>query len=479
MQQIRKLSIALCLILGALHGRAAVADPAARREALYDKLHGGVALLVAAPELFTAWRAHRYDPSYFPEEFKQEVFFYYLSGLEDPGAALLIDGRTRRTTLYLREDAKTPRSALPSSDYAEVKPRAALVGDVEALKERKPPFYLLLGEGDVAIESGIVVPSNSPFPEGLKQPTDAQEDLRDSLQARFPWMSIHNLDPLVASLRGVKDKEEIALMRAAALMTSRAMMENMRSVAPGVTEGQLEGVSRFVCRREGAQRIPYSEDIQSGPNLLLSYWDFFGTYDKHDRSLQPGELALLDTACEYRYYQSDMARTVPVSGKFTPEQRAVYMLYMQGYRAALAAIKPGALQRDISLALVAAIREAKRGLKEPYLIDAADDIIARYESGVPLGHFVDMYVYGAGDADRPLVPGQILTIEPAMVVKGLATRLVVEDLILVTANGREVLTDSVPREPDEVAAVVAEEGLLDWFNKVRSAPVVGGTGRPH
>ena len=137
------------------------------------------------------------------------------------------------------------------------------------------------------------------------------------------------------------------------------------------------------------------------------------------------------------------------------------MRYIQRYRAALATIKPGALQRDISLALVAAIREERRGLKESYLIDAADDIIARYESGVPLGHFVDMYVYGAGDADRPLVPGQILTIEPAMVVKGLATRLVVEDLILVTPHGREILTDSVPREPDDIAHVVAEEGLLN------------------
>lgn len=464
--------IAGSLLLGQFASAGAPADSGTtRREALYDKLGGEVALLVAAPELFTAWRAHRYDPSYFPQEFKQEVAFYYLTGVEEPGAALIIDGKTRRSTLYLRQGSGDSKPPSAIAGYAAVKPRSALVADVESLAERKPTIYLLLGEGDVAIESGVIVASQSPFPEGLTTPTDFQEDLRAALTVRFPWMQFRNLDPVLASLRAIKDPEEIAVMKAAAQMTSRAMLENIRSMKPGVTEGELDGVSRFVCRREGAQRIPYSEDIQSGPNLLLSYWDFFGNYYKHDRRVQAGELALIDTACEFNYYQSDMARTVPVSGSFTPSQLAGYTLYLGGYKAALAAIRPGATQRDISLALVNAIRDARRSLKGAYLIEAADDIIDRYESGVPLGHFVDMYVYGAGDADKPLVPGQILTIEPAMVIKGLASRIVVEDLILVTAQGNEILTDSVPRDPEELRRLMTQEGILTFFNKNRPTPV--------
>jgi len=473
MKSLKMLVCVGTLLCGAFAGPGALADAGAiRREALYDKLDGGVALLVAAPELFTAWRAHRYDPNYFPQEFKQEVAFYYLTGIEESGAALLIDGKARRSTLYFRQGTSGDRPPMAISGYADVKPRSALVADVESLADRKPTFYLLLGEGDVAIESGVIVASQSPFPEGLGTPTDFQEDLRAALKTRYPWMQFRNLDPVLALLRAVKDQNEIAVMKAAAQMTARAMLENIRSMKPGVTEGELDGVSRFVCRREGAQRIPYSEDIQSGPNLLLSYWDFFGNYHKHDRRAQAGEMALIDTACEYNYYQSDMARTVPVSGSFTPSQRASYLLYLQGYKAALAAIRPGATQRDISLALVNAIRDARRSLKDEYLIDAADDIISRYESGVPLGHFVDMYVYGAGDAERPLVPGQILTIEPAMVIKGLLSRIVVEDLILVTARGHEILTDSVPREPEELRRLMKEDGVLTMFNKSRPAPVV-------
>lgn len=443
-------------------GQVQTKDYAARRERLYDRLQGGVALLVAAPEFFTAFRSHRYDPTYFPQEYKQELFFYYLSGLEEPGAALLIDGKNRRTTLYYRDT--TPADQVGAVPFDAAKPRAQLVTDLAAIVGQRPTVYILLGEGDERIESGIMVDSQLPFPEGLRQPTNMQQDLRDALIARIPEIRIRNLDPIVADIRSIKDTGEISLMRQTGHMTAQAMLENIRSVRVGYKESELAGVSRFVCRQQGAQRIPYSEDIQGGESANLSYWTYFGSYDKHDQVLAEGDLLYIDTACEYNYYQGDMARTVPVNGRFTHEQKALYELYMTGYQAALDAIRPGATEADVSLALVNAMRRALPSLRAAYLRAGAQDIIDRYKTGVPLGHFVDMYVYGAGSPQEPLRPGQILTIEPSMFVKtkGLA-RITVEDLILVTKDGREILTDKVPRTVAGIEDVMTQPGILPWY----------------
>jgi Xaa-Pro aminopeptidase len=453
-----------------------MSGPRARREALYPMLGGGVALLIAAPDLFSAMRSHRYDPTYFPQEHKQELAFYYLSGIEEAGAALLIDGANRTTTLYRTADTEMPSAELSALGLFAAKPRTALVHDLRGLAARRPTLYLLLGAPDERIEGGILMDGGRRFPDGLGQPSDEQQDLRNALEAQFAWMEFDNLEPLVAKLRVVKDRDEIARIRHAARIASEAMKEILRSIRVGVWESELSGVSRFVCRRHGAQRIGYSEDIQSGPSGHMTYWDFFSAYDKHDRVLKRGDLVFVDAACEYRYYQSDMARTVPASGVFSAPHRRVYMLYMQAYDAALRSIRPGATQREIALAFVSTLNKSRSTLRDRYLVAALEDAIERYKTGEPLGHFVDMYVYGSGDPAQPLVPGQVLTIEPVMMLPAPHPgRITVEDLVLVTDTGHDVLTRSVPRSPASLERLMAEEGLLDWYarsrpRRIHSAP---------
>ena len=435
------------------------AQPSQRRERLYDRLDSGIALLLAEADFSTNWQAHRYDPGYLVGEFKQEVHFHYLTtlGAFESNAVLLVDGATRASELYMLQVSEDKKRELLSAGFRSVKARSELVSDLEALSARKPPVYLLLGHEDF-----LPFPKVKIFPEGLDEPTDRQRDFQASLSRRFGWMEFRNLDPILTEMRAVKDAPEIATMRRAVEVSSRSLLETLRSVRAGIRESQLAGVARFACRENGSQRLAYSEDLQSGPNFMKSFFALFNDYDKFDRVMQAGEVMLVDLSCETDYFKTDLARTVPVSGKFTPEQRALYDLYLVAYRAALATIRPGVTQRDIALASVEALKREIPKLNSDTLRRGAESYIKGQESGAPLGHYVDYYLVGAGDASKPLVPGQVFVIEPVMALPDLNNfRLILEDMILVTADGHEVLSKILPMEAAEIEKVIAEPGILD------------------
>jgi Xaa-Pro aminopeptidase len=449
------LSAALSLLAAVQVG----AQPSQRRERLYDRLDSGIALLVAEADFSSNWQAHRYDPGYLVGEFKQEVHFHYLTGLgaSESNAVLLVDGAARASDLYMLQVAEERKRELLNAGFRSVKARSELVSDLEALSARKPPVYLLLGREDF-----LPFPKVKIFPEGLDEPTDRQRDFQSSLARRFAWMEFRNLDPILTEMRAVKDAPEIATMRRAVEISSLSLLETLRSVRAGIRESQLAGVARFACRENGSQRLAYSEDLQSGPNFMKSFIALFNDYDKFDRVMQAGEVMLVDLSCETDYFKTDLARTAPVSGKFTPEQRALYDLYLVAYRAALATIRPGATQRDIALASVEALKRELPKLGSGALRRGAESYIERHESGAPLGHYVDYYIGGAGDAMKPLVPGQVFVIEPVMALPDLNNfRVTLEDMILVTADGYEVLSKILPMEAEEIEKVIAEPGLLD------------------
>jgi Xaa-Pro aminopeptidase len=195
---------------------------------------------------------------------------------------------------------------------------------------------------------------------------------------------------------------------------------------------------------------------------MKSFIELFNDYDKFDRVMEAGEVMLVDLSCEHNYFKTDLARTAPVSGTFTREQRALYDLYLVAYRAALATIRPGATQRDIALASVEALKKELPKLDSDSLRRGAESYIKRHESGAPLGHYVDYYIGGAGDPSKPLVPGQVFVIEPVMALPALNNfRVTLEDMILVTESGYEVLSRILPMEAAEIEKVIAEPGLLD------------------
>jgi Xaa-Pro aminopeptidase len=232
---------------------------------------------------------------------------------------------------------------------------------------------------------------------------------------------------------------------------------------PGLYEYQVEAEFLHEFRSHGA-RPSYLPIVGSGPNTCVLH------YHANDRQLRDGDLLLVDAGCEYDYYASDITRTYPVNGRFTPEQRAIYEVVLEAHAAAIAAVGPG---RSWGEPHDAAVRAVARGLRRLGLLDGTPAAIVRSGSYKTFfmhrtGHWLGMDVHDVGDykvADewRVLEPGMALTVEPGIYIPpgmkgvpkhwwGIGVRI--EDDVLVTADGAEVLTADLPRDPDAIEALI-------------------------
>jgi Xaa-Pro aminopeptidase len=262
-------------------------------------------------------------------------------------------------------------------------------------------------------------------------------------------------------MRLVKDEHELALMRRAAAISSGAHRRAMDAVRPGWHEYQVEAELLHEFMRHGAQAVAYPSIVASGPNACVLH------YRENDRRMSDGELLLIDAGCEYRGYASDITRTFPVGGRFTPAQKDVYEVVLAAQLACLAAVKPGVPFHDYHKV---AERVLAQGLIDLGLIAGPPD--AALESGSykrfymhRAGHWLGMDVHDAGLYQQKgesvmLQPGMVLTVEPGLYIRAaddipehfrdIGVRI--EDDVLVTALGHENLTAATPKTVAEVEA---------------------------
>lgn len=242
----------------------------------------------------------------------------------------------------------------------------------------------------------------------------------------------------------------------------------MSRCRPGLHEYQIEAEFLHEFRSQGV-RPAYLPIVGSGPNSCVLH------YHANDRQMQDGDLLLVDVGCEYDYYASDVTRTYPVNGRFSPEQRAIYDIVLEAHAAALACVAPG---RSWSEPHDAAVRAVTRGLRRLGLLEGALPALLRDGACQRFfmhrtGHWLGMDVHDVGDykiADqwRVLEPGMVLTIEPGVYIppamRGVAPRwagigIRIEDDVLVTRHGHEVLTADLPRDPDTIESLVGMAAL--------------------
>lgn len=271
------------------------------------------------------------------------------------------------------------------------------------------------------------------------------------------------LDHFLHDLRLYKSRDEVAAMRRAARIAVQAHRRAMSICRPGLFEYQIEAEFMHEFRNHGA-RPSYLPIIGSGPNSCILH------YHANDRKLEEGDLLLVDAGCEFDYYASDVTRTYPVNGRFSPEQRAIYEVVLEAHEAALAAVAPGNLWSEPH---EAAVRAVTRGLKRLGLLDGALATLIRTRAYQRFfmhrtGHWLGMDVHDVGDykiADqwRVLEPGMALTVEPGVYIppgtRGVPRRwwnigVRIEDDVLVTRDGSDVLTRDLPRDPDVVEAMI-------------------------
>ncbi|MBI1766337.1 MAG: aminopeptidase P N-terminal domain-containing protein [Acidobacteria bacterium] len=434
------------------------AEFAARRAKLLAQIGDGVAILQGTTE----------RPGEQP--LRQSNQFFYLCGVIEPRALLVLDGKTKRSTLYLSGGIERRERMFGSAlKPGELAAKATGLDAVLAREEFTQDVAVFVREGRTLYTPfRAEVLGNASSSDAVAHDKATQDDPWDGrpareevfiqkLKALGPQVNVQNLDPLLDALRAFKSQREIALIREATRITGLAIMEAMREARPGLYEYELQAPAEYVFKKFGSQGAAYFALIATGQNTLYSHYHF------NTSRLQDGDLVQFDYAPDYKYYVSDVTRVFPANGKFTPRQREFYTIYLRLYQALLTSIKVHAAPRDIIKEAVVKMDAIMTAFKftDPKIKDAATRFVERFRTnrGNSLGHTIGLEVHDVRLPTETLEPGQLFTIEPAMTIPDEHLGLRLEDVILMTETGYENMSAFVPVEIAAIEKLMTEPGM--------------------
>lgn len=366
--------------------------------------------------------------------FRQDNYFFYLTGLESPDAWLVLDvgpGGDIGTHLLLprrnpMREQWTGRKLGPGPEAVELTGVASVL-PVESLDSL---MTALLKRHDGPIRT-TVTGEGGPMERVLAWagPSRAPADLR----------------PALDSMRVVKDADELARLRRAIEITALGQRAAMRAARPGMFEYQLEAEIEYTFRRNGADRVGFPSIVGSGPNSTVLH------YDLSRRRIEDGDLVVVDIGAEYGQYTADVTRTIPINARFTPRQREIYNLVLGAQQAAIDAARPGVTLGELNR------------IARDYIDDHSGSLCGGQSCNRyfihGLGHHIGMRVHDVGDTDMPLEPGMVFTIEPGIYIPEEQLGVRIEDDILVTDTGAEVLSDGAPRTVEAIESLMRSVSL--------------------
>lgn len=425
-----------------------------RRQALLAKMApASAALIFAAPE------APRSADSEYP--YRQNSDFWYFTGFNEPEAVLLLiksDENHNHSVLFNRVRDKNAEIWFGRRLGQDAAPDALGVDRALAFSEIDEQLYQLLNgldvvyhaQGEYGYADTILFTALDKLRKGSRQNLTAPATLTD-------WR------PWVHEMRLFKSDEELAVMRRAGEISALAHTRAMETCRAGMYEYHLEGEIHHEFSRHGARYPAYNTIVGSGENGCILH------YTENESELRDGDLVLIDAGCEYRGYAGDITRTFPVSGKFTPAQRAVYDIVLASLEASLTLFRPGVSIQDVTGEVV---RIMVTGLVDLGILHGEVETLIAENAHRPffmhgLSHWLGLDVHDVGvygpDRSRPLEPGMVITVEPGLYIapdadvpaqyRGIGIRI--EDNILITDNGNENLTASVVKRADDIEALMA------------------------
>ncbi|MDB5776394.1 MAG: pepP [Herbaspirillum sp.] len=424
---------------------------------------GGVAIIPTAPEVM-----RNRDADY---PYRHDSYFYYLSGFTEPEAVLvLIAGKQNKSILFCRDKNLEreiwhgfrygPDVAREKFGFDEAFPIEQLDSEMPGLLSDAGAVFYTLGQNekrDAQLQNwlqGVRALSRS----GVEAPA-----------------GIYDVQRLLDTMRLIKDSTEIAAMTRAGEISAAAHCRAMRMARPGLREYQLEAELLHEFRYNGAQAPAYGSIVATGANACVLH------YAAGNAELKDGDLVLIDAGCEFDSYASDITRTFPANGRFSPPQRTLYDIVLAAQTAAIAQTRPG---KNFMDGHDAAVRVLAQGMLDTGLLSSdkfgsLDDVIAggayRRFYMHRTGHWLGMDVHDAGDyrnagptgserAWRTLESGMVTTVEPGIYVRpaddvpeqywNIGIRI--EDDALVTPDGCRILSNGVPNKADEIETLMRE-----------------------
>lgn len=274
-------------------------------------------------------------------------------------------------------------------------------------------------------------------------------------------LNTKDLFGIMASLRGIKTKEELQLIRKAVSISCAGQREVMKAIKPGMSEREIQGIHEFVFKKYQAEDVGYPSIVGAGHNGCILHYE-----DNYRPNISSKDLILMDLGAEYRGYTADITRTIPVSGKFSPEQKIIYDLVLKAQEEAMKICKEGTSFGDLTGVTK---RIVNKGLAELGIISSEAEKHQYYPHGCC--HHIGLDVHDKGSYDK-LVEGMVITIEPGIYIPensqcdkkwwGIAVRI--EDDYLVTKNGYEHLSIAAPRKTEEIEALMKQPSALDDFD---------------
>lgn len=420
-----------------------------RRKELAHQMGAGIAIIPTAPERLRNRDAH------YPYRF--DSYFYYLTGFNEPEAVLVIlSGAEMKSILFCREKNPEkevwdgfrygPAAARAIFGFDDARPVADLDAAMPGLLADQPAVYCHLG-AEGAWDARVLNWLNA-----------VREQVRSGVSAPGQLQDVH---VLLDEMRLIKDATEIATMRRAADISVAAHKRAMRAARAGCSEDEIEAELLHEFRRRGAQAPAYTPIVAGGERACVLH------YVQNNAVLADGDLLLIDAGCELDGYASDITRTFPVTGRYSGEQKAVYELVLAAQAAALAEVRPG---HGWSAPHEAAVRVLAQGMLDLGLLSGSLSEVLEKETYKRFymhrtGHWLGLDVHDAGAYRvggkwRLLEPGMVLTVEPGCYIRpgegvperfaGIGVRI--EDDVLVTASGYEILTRDAPKTVADIEA---------------------------
>ena len=434
-----------------------------RRNMIFDAIgENAIALIQSAPSVAGF------------KVFRQSNTFYYLCGIEEAHAYLLLNGKNRSTILYLPhrdKERELSQGKILSVEDAKLVTELTGINQVRSIEllgndlirtglinGLTPQLYTPLSPAEIGNDSRDEILYG--HARAAADPWDSngtrESRFKTLLEERFPEFQIKDLSPHLDAMRLIKSKQEIEIIRKATRIAGLGIMEAMRSTKPGIYEYQLDAAAKYIFYQHGAQGDGYPSIIGGGTNAYM------GHYFRKTDLLKNNDLVLMDYAPDYHNYTSDVTRIWPVNGTFNKNQAALYN-FIVAYRDALFKyIKPGVTSNNV---LDNAAREMEVYLKNnPF--EKAEHLKA-VQNGVKFrGHFqhpVGMAVHDVGRVHGiPLKPGMVFTIDPMIWIPEEQLYIRIEDVAVVTENGVENLSQFVPSNLKNVEALIQEKGLTEF-----------------
>jgi Xaa-Pro aminopeptidase len=425
---------------------------ASRRQKLMDKIPDGLAIILGSQLRVT------YNEHY------QNNDFMYFTGVEIPNAILIIDGIRKECTLFFTISERGARNEGISLDLVRHPRKVTGIKNVLPIEQFTPHLNILAAETQVFYtsfkpEELMRECTNEKFVILQRTMIQSEWDGRltrelqfvERLRERFPKVEVRDCSHMIWDLRIIKSSAEIALLRKAARIAVKAHIELMRSTRVGMHEYELAALYEYLVKKEGAQDLSYYMLICSGENHPYLH------YYKHDRILQDGDFLVIDVGPDLSYYDIDITISYPVNGKFTARQREVYEAAKAVHEANMSVYRPGLTGEEV--------REEVKQILTEQGFDLSRDIFQGRAMQGGFGHYVGMAVHDVGGGPNALKPGMVFANEPFVVFPEENLGVRVEDTILITHDGCENLTAGIPREVEEIEALMKKPGIIQVLKK--------------